>query len=282
MKELITFSANLKHLKTFPCKKNSKIPATVNGYKDAKFEQDVLELKEKGYNVGLACKDSGLIVLDADYDETRSLYGVKTLGYMCNILGELPYTLIQKTPRGGYHFIYLDEGIIKPIGKIGKDVDVKYNGYIMCYPSDINGRAYEFIEGFDDKKFYLSTLPQPWIDYLNGKSVNFSNSKNQNKKTIYKNVEINKMFNECLFLQFCKDNAENLGEPMWHSMISVLAQIENSDSLIHELSKPYPAYRYEETQNKINYARKFGYAQTCKYISANYPDVCRNCKYINA
>ena len=87
------------------------------------------------------------------------------------------------------------------------------------------------------------------------------------------------MFNECLFLQFCRDNAETLSEPMWHSMVTVLAQLDKSDELIHELSLPYPKYKYKETQKKIDYARKFGYAQTCKYIAANYPMVCKDCKY---
>ena len=78
----------------------------------------------------------------------------------------------------------------------------------------------------------------------------------------------------------CKDNAEILSEPQWHSMISVLAQIENSDELIHSLSEPYPQYSYEETQKKIDNARAFGRPQSCKYISANYPEICGNCSYV--
>lgn len=64
-------------------------------------------------------------------------------------------------------------------------------------------------------------------------------------------------------------------------MISLLAQIEKSDELIHRLSEPYPEYRYEETQKKIDNARNFGHPQSCKYILVNYPEICGNCNYIN-
>ena len=275
-----TFKNNLSLMKIFRIKSNSKEPATKNGFKDAKTGEDVLKIKKEGYNVAIACRASRLIVLDADVDNERGLDGVGTLANLAINLGDLPCTLVQKTPRGGYHFIYRDRGIINPIGKIGKDVDIKYNGYIMCYPSEINGKKYEFIDGFDENNFYINDLPLSYVNYINGKSVNFSNYKNYTKKA-YKNIDFNAMFEQCLFLQFCRDNANALPEPMWHSMISVLAVIENSDNLIHELSIPYPKYSFEETQRKIYYARKFGYAQSCGYISASYPEVCKNCKYNN-
>ena len=60
-------------------------------------------------------------------------------------------------------------------------------------------------------------------------------------------------------------------------MITILAQIDGADDLIHELSSPYPKYSYAETQAKIEYARDFGYSQTCKYISESYPNACKGC-----
>ncbi len=80
-------------------------------------------------------------------------------------------------------------------------------------------------------------------------------------------------------MKYCRDNAATLSEPMWHSMVTQLAMIDDADALIHELSLPYPGYSYQETQKKIENARKFGYPQSCEYLSTTYPEVCSNCKF---
>ena len=85
---------------------------------------DVKSYLEKGYNIGLACCQSGLIVLDADVDESRGLNGLKTIREFEMQLGTLPKTLTVQTPRDGRHFIFSSRGIDNPVGKIGKDIDV--------------------------------------------------------------------------------------------------------------------------------------------------------------
>ena len=61
---------------------------------------------------------------------------------------------------------------------------------------------------------------------------------------------------QCQFLQFCKKNAKTLEEPLWYAMITNLAVFENGAEAIHKLSKAYPKYTYEETQQKINHFHK--------------------------
>lgn len=224
------------------------------------------------------------ICIDCDVDEQKAYNGLKTLEEKEKELGKLPTTLTQTTPRGGKHFIFSSKGIINAIGKIGKDIDVKFNGYILISPSIINGKRYVITDGInDDGNFVIADLPQVWLDYINktnckgGKAVSKHTDTFESKPKVYKNIDVDKMFNSCAFLKFCKDNAEDLSEPMWHSMITVLAQIEGSDELIHTLSEPYHNYSFEETQKKIDNARQFGYPQSCKYLSDNYPDVCKNC-----
>lgn len=274
---------NWSQYATFPCKLNTKIPATKNGFKDAKFGQDVLKIFNQGYNVGLALSMSNLIAIDCDVDETKGYNGLKTLTAKENELGKLPKTLTQTTPRGGKHYIFSTKGIINPIGKIGKDVDIKHNGYIMIMPSKINGRDYIINDGYDENlDFTIAELPKAWLDYLNKDTDHSENHVRATKfafekSVIYRNIDIEKMFNNCNFLSNCRDNADILSEPEWFSMISVLAQIDNSDDLIHKLSEPYPTYSYAETQKKIDNARKFSYPQSCKYISENYPEICGNC-----
>ena len=274
---------NWRNFATFPCKGNSKIPATRNGFKDALFLQDVPAMLKAGYNAAMACEKSNVVVIDIDYHDENST-AIEDLRVLEKELGaKLPRTLTQTTASGnGRHLIYSSKGIVSPRGKIGKFCDIKYNGYIMIAPSVINGRQYQIIDGVDENgKFIIADLPQAWLDYIN-KDAKITKaavykSTNTSERKVYTNINVERMFNNCAFLRFCRDNAEDLPEPMWHSMITVLAQIKDSDELIHRLSEPYYGYSYDETQKKIDYARQFGHSQSCKYLSANYPEVCQDC-----
>lgn len=278
---------NWRAFATFPCKGNSKQPATRNGFKDAQFGQDVEGIVNLGYNMALACEKSGIIVIDVDYHDENSTAMADLKQLEIELGAELPRTLTQSTASGnGRHLIYSSKGITNPRGKIGKFCDIKFRGYIMIAPSSINGRQYEIIDGIDENgNFIIAELPQAWLDYINKDTPNNStlSEKTSNYKAIrriYTNIDIDKMFNNCAFLRYCKENADCLTEPEWHSMITVFAQIEGSDDLIHELSEPYPTYSFNETQKKIEYARQFGHSQSCAYLSANY-SACNQCLKLN-
>ena len=273
---------------TFPCKGNSKQPATRNGFKDDQFGQDVLAWVNQGYNVALACAKSGLIVIDVDYHNENSTAMDDLKELEVKLGAELPQTLTQATASGnGRHLIYSAKGITNPHGKIGQFCDVKYNGYIMIAPSSINGHQYEIIDGIDENgNFIIAELPQEWLAYINKNMPTPPTSAQKGEfkevsRKVYQNIDIEKMFNNCAFLRYCRDNADCLMEPEWHSMITVLAQIEDSDELIHELSEPYPKYSYAETQKKIENARIFGHSQSCAYLSANYQHICKDCAKLN-
>lgn len=64
-------------------------------------------------------------------------------------------------------------------------------------------------------------------------------------------------------------------------MILLLVHLKGSEELIYSLSGPYPTYSYAKTQNKIEYAKQFGFPKTCEYISNNYPEICAECKINN-
>ena len=93
------------------------------------------------------------------------------------------------------------------------------------------------------------------------------------KLTIEKQFEdeiIERVINECAFLQHCKDAAKTLDEPSWYVMITNLTAL-GAQEKIHELSQPYdkPPHRYsrEETQKKIEHALKDAPGpHTCAYI----------------
>ena len=72
----------------------------------------------------------------------------------------------------------------------------------------------------------------------------------------------------CLFLQHCKKNAKRLPEPDWYAMITNLALFEGGEEAIHQLSRPYPKYSFEQTQAKIDHFHKSGTKpMTCARIA---------------
>lgn len=270
----------------FKCQPNTKKPATKNGFKNAQFGQNVQQIAAHGFNVGLALSMSGLIALDLDYHDEDATPEKDLENLEIELNSKLPKTLTQSTASGrGRHLIYSAKGITKPTGKIGRFCDVKFNGYIMIEPSVINGKQYQIIDGIDENgNFIIAELPQAWLDYLNkdtnsGTKQAYKTDFHLLERKVYKNLDVERIFNNCSFLQHCRDNADTLSEPEWFSMISILAQIENSDELIHSLSEPYQKYDYAETQKKIDHAKNFGHPQSCKYISGNYPEICGNCNY---
>lgn len=56
------------------------------------------------------------------------------------------------------------------------------------------------------------------------------------------------------FIQYCEKKAKDLPEPLWWAMITNLIPFENGRKKIHQLSKPYPGYSKEETEQKIEHA----------------------------
>lgn len=279
---------NLTNLLTLACKKNSKIPATKHGYLDAK-KQDVKLLHSQGFNIGLAMRQNHLICLDVD--EKNGKTGIQDLQKLEEQLGKLPKTLKQKSCTGqGFHLIFNDENVRNPRGNIGENnsIDIRWNGYILCEPSIVNGSSYKFIDSIDDygNIINIAKLPKKWIDFINSdnstKTIHKRNlGKTRTVKYKYnpiKNYDLEQIFNRCKFLQYCKINAVNLKEYMWFSMISILAQLDGCESLIHELSAPYPKYSFKETEYKISRAKNFGKPQSCNYISKQYPEICKGCK----
>lgn len=73
---------------------------------------------------------------------------------------------------------------------------------------------------------------------------------------------------ECDFIKYCRDNAAVLSEHDWYAMISNLSVFEGGAAVIHQYSKPYPKYSFEETQNKIQHFRRSGTKpMTCRTIA---------------
>ena len=72
----------------------------------------------------------------------------------------------------------------------------------------------------------------------------------------------------CDFIQHCKDNAAVLSENLWYAMITNLAVFEGGDRIVHDLSKAYPKYSRDETENKIRHFLESGTKpMTCQKLA---------------
>lgn len=69
----------------------------------------------------------------------------------------------------------------------------------------------------------------------------------------------------CKFLQHCDEDRRILSEPQWYAMISILAREPGGRDLIHSLSKGYPKYSAQETDEKILHSLNAG-PVTCQRI----------------
>jgi len=73
----------------------------------------------------------------------------------------------------------------------------------------------------------------------------------------FNRVAVEKLVENCAFIQHCRDAAATLLEPHWWSMIRILVVFgEPGKEQIHQLSKPYPEYTEKETEQKIEEAHK--------------------------
>lgn len=269
-----------KDFAIFPCKANDKKPATQHGFLDAKTGQDVMKFISSGYNVGLACAQSNVLVLDLDYHD-KNATPVEDLKALEDKLGKLPKTLTQASASGnGRHLIFSSKGITtKPLPKIGNYIDTRYNGYIVIAPSKVNNNYYKIIDGIDSNgKPIIAELPQTWIDYLDMKGIvckqNHSNHKEIKRKILKGNFQ--KLYEQCAFIKHCVDNSETLSELDWFRFACILNDFENGYEIFDEFSQNYPTYNFEETRKKFENAKK--YFVNCNTIKSTFSE-CSKCKH---
>lgn len=116
--------------KTLPIKPGSKEPATAHGVKDATDDDAVTDAyyaTRPNHGIGIA--GDGFVIFD--FDVKDGIDGRdQLLGW------NLPDTLCQTTPSGGYHMIYRTDEEIRPSVNQALAVDVRgWHSYVVCDPT---------------------------------------------------------------------------------------------------------------------------------------------------
>jgi hypothetical protein len=160
----------------FPCVPEGKRPALRGDWQDHAITEPArirAWWTDVGYNIGVACGPSGLVVIDLDITrEAREqcsnesqrpvLPGAAVLEALFDQHGE-PYpppTYTVRTPSGGQHLYYAApcSPVRNSAGRLGSHIDVRANvGYVIGGGSWNGERAYTVQDGRA-----LMPLP-PWI-----------------------------------------------------------------------------------------------------------------------
>jgi hypothetical protein len=138
----------------FPVAPYAKTPhPDVRSWADA-ATNDVTEIRERGWpkgaNIGIACKPSGLLIVDTDQHEHD---GVKAFTLLCEQYEpdrDYPDTRIVATPTGGLHHYYRNpdpDRYGNGRGSLPPGIDVRGGrgdgGYVLAVGSVVDRRAYE-------------------------------------------------------------------------------------------------------------------------------------------
>lgn len=89
-------------------------------------------------NIGLHLAASGLVALDPDTYKDDCEWHEFVKGR------DLPDTLVQRSARGGKHYLFTAPSEEKFPGHLCPGVEIKHKGYIMLEPSTFEGGQYEF------------------------------------------------------------------------------------------------------------------------------------------
>lgn len=144
----------------FPCVPGGKRPALRGNWHDhATTEPAHIRAwwSQVGYNIGIACGPSGLVVIDLDVPHgirrvspaggRSTVSGADVLADLCDQHGR-PYplpTYAVGTPSGGCHLYYAapSSAVRNSAGRLGPHIDVRADGgYVIGDGSRIGERAY--------------------------------------------------------------------------------------------------------------------------------------------
>lgn len=138
---------------SFHCWRNSKKPATSNGFKGATTNTEQLRGMFSGgqFLVGVPTGTaSGLVVVDLDVDPEKGVDGIQ--GFEALRAGrEWPETRTHKTPRGGIHYVFRNPRGIKfasTTSRLAPGVDTRgAGGYAIWPPSErADGVRYKVVD----------------------------------------------------------------------------------------------------------------------------------------
>lgn len=191
-------------------------------------------------------------------DEPFKIKNLKEKDYISSIFRGWSRVLSTKAFERGWKLDNVSD--LARVLRVPGSINHKLKNSAICEVLDSNGIRYHLT---DFESYMVPSEPN-------------------NKKAYLKNSqtgETNRIIEKCDFIKYCKENAKELPEPYWHTMITNLVSTKDGIKAIHELSKPYTKYDKAETDRKIKHAVKENKPHTCKYIQEHLGFECsKDCK----
>ncbi len=148
----------------FPLAPGQKIPITSHGVKDATTDKKQIEEWWKRWpnaNIALACgQKSGVYVIDVDVSTSGDVSGKISL----EEFSDLPATIKQDTPRGGFHAFFKSGNSPANRNSFRPGIDIRGDGYYVVIAPSIhpNGGKYEWVKGQSP----WDILPAEYPDFM--------------------------------------------------------------------------------------------------------------------
>lgn len=132
-----------------PIASNSKVPLKEFHWKEESYNEKSkwIQILDSGYNIAVACGKSNIMIIDFDSKEV-SPESLPLRDEIQKLLDEND-TLIQKSARGGRHYIFkIDEELCfkQKVDIGGLKIDTRtHKGYFIVSPSKYEGKSYEWV-----------------------------------------------------------------------------------------------------------------------------------------
>ena len=131
------------------CPHPGKHPRRQNYFKEATTDSVIINMWFKqepdlnyGVRLGQEIGNTGKMVLVVDEDRYK-IGGAEALEELEKLYGRLPATVEVLTGGGGSHYYFLADCKLKFVGKMGNNIDLKVNGYVVGPGSlHASGRRY--------------------------------------------------------------------------------------------------------------------------------------------
>lgn len=294
LREAIAFYES-EHLVYLPARWGRKNPS-LNEWEPYQRRLPTMEEKAEWFregkptNIGVVCGDisGGLVILCFnDPDGVREFFGEERWAKLSRA------TFVTKSVRGHHVWLRSDIPIKSRVVKKGNNeswLEIRSDGNFTIAPPSLHpeGVLYQKIgadrihkpdnlAGFIDKR--LAELGLKARDTREAPKGRAKPPDREERTDEFNTLATEKLLENCAFLQHCRDDAAGLSEPHWWSMVHNLAVFgEPGRKKIHELSQPYPKYTEEETERKIDEARKAADKEigphTCLFIEQDLGFAC--------
>lgn len=169
------------YIKVFPITPNAKTPA-IDKWKERSCKPTELAPYFKNHNIAINAGASGLVVID--FDCSKPTFSEDAQNILDDLIRLFPTAPRVRTQSGGYHIYFRnnDPQITNRTGALPKGIDVRGNGgYVLCPPSSVEGRGYEWIVPLPDAYEDIPELPALLKNTINKTTAPESNGRSSTK-----------------------------------------------------------------------------------------------------